>query len=786
MSERKLSFDDITGKTGRFNVRFRWLLIAIFLLLSVIAAIAIPFTEVIYDVSGYLPDESTSAQGLAVLKENFDDKGNAYAVVTGITEEQAKALTEELSHVEGVERTIFDPSTSYKAETSSALITILFADYDSTKEGFATMERLIEATEEYDTAFIGQSASSYYTKIQTERSILTVGIVIAAIILLMILLTSKTYFELVPMLITLGISVLLNMGTNYLFHGISYISNLVSIILQLALSIDYSVILMHRYTEERGLGLSPADAAVEAQRKGVPEILSSSLTTFAGMCALILMKLDIGVEIGISLAKGVVLSLLTVLFLMPALLVIFARPLEASKHGDFLPSVVKPTKGILRARKVIVPLFLVVMILAGVGQAFNTYSFDMNKTEKLLEGRQAVEEAGFGKMNTLVLVLPNDGDYDKQRKTCAYVSDHDAVESAYALAAIELAEGVYLTDETDKDGFAGTMMTLSGMDDSTFMGMMMSASIKGIFNKYCEENALDPQNAKVQLIDLLIYIYDHSEEYAAMAEQYAPLLGDASLFSEDYLDMLSQLPYAKENLEREKYLRMTFSLKVDIEDEEAFALIEALETGLKDYYDEYYMTGESVVCHDMAGYFPADNLRVNLFTIAFILIILLFTFRNVLLPVILTLTIQGTIWINCAIPFLAGSPVSFIGYLIICAIQMGATIDYAIVLTNRYYSIRDKYEDRRQAMAEAMNAVFPTVMTSGVILTLTGFILYFASAGVVAAMGSLLGFGAFFAMLVVLFILPSLLLVTEKIADKCSFKSIKERFSRKSEEEANS
>ena len=782
MSERKLSFDDITRKTGRFNVRFRWLLICLFVLLSVISAVAIPFTEVIYDVSGYLPDESTAAQGLAVLKEDFDDKGNAYAVVKGISKNEAKTLAADLEKDTGVDKVIFEPSSSYNEETSSALITILFTDYDSTKEAFATMERIIDATEDYDVHFIGQSASSYYTKIQTERSILTVGIVIAAVIIIMLLVTSKTYFEIVPMLITLGVSVLLNMGTNYLFHGISYISNLVSIILQLALSIDYSVILMHRYTEERANGLSPVDAAVEAQRKGVPEILSSSLTTFAGMCALILMKLDIGVEIGISLAKGVVLSLITVLFLMPALLVIFARPLEATRHRDFLPSVAKPTRGIVRARKVIVPLFLVIMILAGVGQAFNTYSFDMNKTEMLLAGLQAVEDAGFGKMNTLVLVLPNDGDYAKQRAACAYVESFDSVESSNALASIELAEGIYLTDELDRDEFASTMMTLSEIDDTTLMGMIISGKIKEIFDDYCLEQSLDPLVDKPHIIDLLIYISDRSDEFAAAAEQYASIVGDFSLFSEEYLDMLSQLSYAKNNLTGENYVRMIFSLKVDVEDEAAFDLIEALETGLKDYYDEYYMTGESVVCHDMAGYFPTDNLRVNLFTIAFILIILLFTFRNLLLPVILTLTIQGTIWINCAIPFLAGYPVSFIGYLIICAIQMGATIDYAIVLTNRYYSIRDKYESRYQAMAEAMNAVFPTVVTSGVILTLTGFILYFASAGVVAAMGSLLGFGALFAMLVVLFILPSLLLVTEKIADKCSFKSIKERFSRKKKE----
>lgn len=769
MSGRKITFDEITRKTGRFNVRFRWLLIAIFIALSVLAAIAIPFTKVLYDVSGYLPDDSAAAAGLEVLKENFDDKGNAYAVVRGITQEDAKGLASDLLSVKGVANAIFDPASSYKEETSSALIAITFTDYDSTKEGFATMERLIDATEDYDVHFIGQSASSYYTKVQTEQSILTVGIVIVAVILIMLLVTSKTYFELIPMLITLGVSVLLNMGTNYLFNGISYISNLVSIILQLALSIDYSVILMHRYTEERANGLSPEDAAVEAQRKGVPEILSSSLTTFAGMCALILMKLDIGVEIGISLAKGVVLSLFTVLFLMPALLVLFAKPLEKSRHRDFLPSVVKPTRGIVRARKVLVPLFLVAIALAGVGQSFNVYSFDMNKTEKLIAGRQAVEEAGFGKMNTLVLVIPNDGDYEKQRETCDYVMSFEEVDSATALCTMEVGEGVYLTDEVTQEEFSEKMLTLWGESADSGMGQMMSGVIKGIFQKYCDEKGPDAAKDKALIVDLLVFIYDHADEYNA-------IIPGTKLLSDEYLEGLSQLAYAKSNFVGKNYVRMIFNINADIEDEKTFALLESLERGLTTYYDEFYMTGEAVVCHDMAGYFPIDNLRVNLFTLAFILIILLFTFRNLLLPLILTLTIQGGIWLNCAIPFLVGYPVSFIGYLIICAIQMGATIDYAIVLTNRYYTIRDKYADRYEAMAEAMNAVFPTVVTSGIILTLTGFILAIASAGVVAAMGSLLGFGALFAVLIVLFILPSFLLVTEKIADKCGFKRIKERF----------
>ena len=756
--------DAITRKIGRFNVRFRYVLIAVFSALCVLAAIAIPTTKVLYDVAEFLPDESTAATGLAVLKKEFDDKGNAYAVVRGVTEERATLLAKELQSVKGVATTVFDPSSSYKSETSSAMITILFTDHDSTKEAFATMDRLIDSTKGYDVAFIGQSASSYYTKLSTEVSIFKIGVAIVIVILVMLVVTSKSFFELVPMLLTLGVSALLNMGTNFLFGGISYISNLVSLVLQLALSIDYSVILLHRYVEERDGGLSAQDAAVEAQRKGFPEILASSLTTIAGMCALILMKLDIGVEIGLALTKGILLSLISVLFLMPALLVLLAKPLEKGRHRSFIPSVVKPTRKIVHARKIIVPVFLAIVIFAGVGQSFNTYAFDMNNTEYLIKGRKATEEAGFGKVNPLVLVVPNDGDDIRQREVASYVESFAVVDSATAIAAIEIADGVYLSDRVSKESMSGFIGALSGGEDASTYASFGPM----IFNGYCSSHGLDPAVAEVPIYELFAYLYE--------SPNFSKILPS------EYKEQLGQLVYAKMNLVGENYVRMTFNINAGVEDEAALALIKALKSGLKEYYDEFYMTGETVVCYDMAGYFPMDNLRVNLFTLAFILLILLFTFRNLLLPVILTLTIEGGIWLNCVLPFLTGSSVCFIGYLIICAIQMGATIDYAIVLTNRYRSIREKYIDRFDAMAEALNAVFPTVITSGIILTLTGFILSIASSGVVAAMGTQLGFGALFAVLIVLFILPSFLLVTEKVTDKCGFKNIKNAIKKRKSE----
>ena len=172
----------------------------------------------------------------------------------------------------------------------------------------------------------------------------------------------------------------------------------------------------------------------------------------------------------------------------------------------------------------------------------------------------------------------------------------------------------------------------------------------------------------------------------------------------------------------------------------------------------------------MADYFVFDNMIVSVCSLVFVLVILLFTFRNFSLPIILALAIQGGIWINFVIPFLAGNMVSFIGYLIITAIQMGATIDYAIVLTNRYRTTKHFYPDRYVAMAESVNAVFPTI-----ILTITGFALSIAASGVVSQMGLLLGIGTLASMIIVLLVLPSMLLLFEKIVDKTNFPKIKKK-----------
>lgn len=756
-----------SGLLDKFSntiVKGKWVCLIVFIILTIGCACMIPFIEVEYDLTGQMPDKSYTDDALDLLKQEFDDKGMTYVCVVNISEPEANALLTELKGIMGVANVTYVADMNYR--NNKALYTVNLTDYDGTKGAFQAVEDIIDYLDETgrEGYLTGMSAYSYFTKAETEDSILKIGIVIVVLILAILFFTSKTYFEIVIMLITFACAVAINMGTNILFNGISYLSNLVALVLQLALSLDYMVILLHRYMEERESKDAPS-AATTALSKGLVEICSSSLTTIAGLGSLLLMSMPIGVEIGLALGKSIIASLISVVFLMPALLVLLDKPLMKSKHKPFVPSVKKPARMLVKGRKVIAPIFIVIVALSCVGQFYNSYSFNYNGGSMIVNAKEHITD-DFGTLNSLVVIVPK-GNPEQERALAEYVTSFENnVDSVNALSTIELAEGIYLTDEIGKDDMIGLMSALAGGEDLS----AFEPFIAPIFDEYLTAKGITDPNAKVRIIDLLEYVVTENDFIASVIPQ-------------EYAGMLDSLTFAKANLESENYSRLTFNICSEIESEETFAFLDELGANIPNYYSEFYMTGESVACYDMASYFDSDNLIVCLCSLGFVLVILLFTFKNILLPFVLILAIQGGIWINFVFPFLTSTPIAFIGYLIITAVQMGATIDYAIVLTNRYREIRGNYLDRYEAMAEAENAVFPTIITSGIILTGTGFALSLLASGTVAAMGSLLGVGALTSLIIVIFVLPSLLLVTEKVVDKCDFNKLFKKKNKSSNEE---
>ncbi|MBR2057236.1 MAG: MMPL family transporter, partial [Clostridia bacterium] len=524
-----------SGSLNKFSagiVKGRWICFGVFIALTIACVCLIPQIKVEYDLTTQMPQDSYTSEALDVLKREFDDKGMAYVCVVNIDSTEAKDIAGELKEIDGVANVTYVEQMNFK--NGKALYTVNLKDYDSTAECFDTIERIIDHLDNTsrESYLTGQSAYSYFTKAETEESILKIGVVIVALILVMLIFTSKTYFEILLMLMVFAVAVAINMGTNVLFDGISYISNLVSLVLQLALSLDYMVVLLHRYMEERQSN-DAKEATARALSKGIVEICSSALTTIAGLGSLLLMTMPIGVEIGLSLGKSIVASLLSVVFFMPALLVLLDKPLMKSKHRPFVPSIKRPAKAILKARWAIVPLFVVIVVLSCVGQLQNVYGFNYNGGSMILDAKEQIEPE-FGTLNSLVVVVPK-GNAEKERELAQYITSFtDNVDSVNALSTIEIAEGLYLTDEFSRDDVSGLINSFVGDAGLPLPPDVITSMAQGLFDGYMTEHGITDPNAKVRVVDLL--------EYLASNDTYSALLGD-------YATMLDSLIFAKANLE---------------------------------------------------------------------------------------------------------------------------------------------------------------------------------------------------------------------------------------------
>lgn len=718
-------------------VKFRYIILLLFVGLMVLSAIGIQKTQVNYDMSEYIPSASLGAQSLKVLKEEFGDHGSADVLIRGITKEEAGSIARDLADVSGVLSVQFDVATGYK--NGSAIYTVLMESSNSSAQTETAVKSIIALLSGKEAYLAGESMSSYYTKLYVGEELLLITIIVAVLIIAILLLTSRSFFEIFLLILVFGAAALINMGTNFLLGSISYISNSIAIVLQLALAIDYSIIFLHRFTEEREK-LQQKEAIVASLSKAIPDILSSSLTTVAGMCALMFMQLSIGFDIGAVMAKGIVISMLTVILLMPVLLMLSAKAIEKTEHRSFIPRIDKPMRKVLSARKILLPIFILIIGVSMTGQFFNAYSFNLNASDIALRNKAEIE-ADFGVMNPLVVLVPK-GNYEKERALIEYTMQSGIVDGVQALSMTEIMPGLRLCDELTAQEFSVFAQTAG----------ITAEQVQGLFLYYMSvhspSEAGPPAEYRVELLSMLEFVYSVGEQMGIPIE---------------FREMLSPIIAVRAEFEGENYSRIIFNINAGLEDESTLVFIEDISTAYSAYYPQFYICGESVVLYEMQKAFPRDNMVVTLFTIAFILLVLLVTFRNFLIPLLLVFTIQGAIWVNFLIPLLSGNPMIFIGYLLVSAIQMGATIDYAIVLTSRYREMRKNIPDKSEAMVKALSALFPTILSSGLILTLTGFVLsIFASASVTAALGSLLGAGTLISILMVLFVLPPLLLAFDR------------------------
>lgn len=738
-------------KVARFIVDKRKAFYLVFIAAFVFCAASINKVQVNNDITSYLPAQTETRRGLTIMDEEFITLGSANVMVSNVTYQTALELSHKLEDIEGVSEVAFD-STEEHYKNSSALFTISFDGEETDPATVEAMNQVLSALDGYDVYSSTQIGRDVSASLQKE---MTVILAIAAVVIVVVLLfTSKSYMEVPVYLIVFVAAAVLNMGTNFIFGTISFITNSIAVVLQLALAIDYAIIFCHRYMEERDNGLDPREADIAALSKAIVEISSSSLTTISGLIALMLMQLRIGFDMGIVLSKGIVCSMLCVFLLMPGLLMLFSGPIDRTRHRNLVPKINFWGKAIVRLRYILPPVFLVVVVAGAMLSSHCDYVFDANDTDfdNKPDWRIADEKVAetFGQKNTIAVLVPR-GDYNKEKDILERVAQLPQVTQATGLANIEVEDGRMLTDEMTPRQFS----ELAGVDielaDLLYQAYGLSVEEYGAIFQ-------DPDDYSVPLIDVFEFLLEQKDK------------GVVSLTGEqaDKVDDLQeQLDVGLEQLRGEHWSRLVFIADVPTEGDETYALLDEIRAIAQEYYgDDVILVGNSTNAFDLASSFSGDNMKISILTALFVMVILLFTFKSAGLPILLVLTIQGSIWINFSVPVLTHTNLFFLSYLVVSSIQMGATIDYAIVITNRYLELKLDME-RKQAAVEALSQSFPTILTSGTIMAVAGFLIGGISTdATIGSVGQTLGRGTVTSIILVMTVLPQLLMLGDALIER--------------------
>ena len=652
-------------------------ILAIFLTLFVICLIAKQFIHVNYDMNDYLPPTSPSTVALDVMEEEYEGGiSNARIMLEDVSIPEALEKKEEISNVDGVSEVswlddVIDVTEPVETMDSD-IVKIYYKDGNALLSVTIEEEKRISAVSDIrkiigsDNAMTGSAVSTAVATTSTVNEIRKIAAIAIAIVLLVLILATSSWAEPFIILIGLGIAVGINAGSNLIFGEISFVTNAAGNILQLAVSLDYSVFLIHRFGECRREEPDVRAAMVNALCMSTTSILSSGLTTVIGFLALCMMRFQIGPDLGLALAKGVFISLVTVFVFMPVFVLICYRLIDRWTHRPFMPSFRGFGKFVFRAMIPMLCVFALMVVpcyLASNSNDFYYGSSHIFGTEtKLGADTQNIDKI-FGKNDTYVLLLPK---------------------------------------------------------ESTAVQQKLSDTLQEL----------------PQVTGIMSYVDTVGAE-----------------IPESYLDSQTL-----EKLNSDRYTRMAISVEVNYEGEETFALVKSIRNIAEQYYGEnWYLAGEGVSTYDLMNTVTSDMIKVNLLAICAVFLVLLMMMRSLVLPAILVISIEAAIWINLSIPYFTGNTIFYLAYLIISSVQLGATVDYAILLSDRYKEKRETME-KKQAIIDTISSVTVSILVSGGALTSVGFLLgNISTHGLLSQLGFFLGRGTICSLVIVLFVLPALL-----------------------------
>ena len=675
-------------KFGRAVVKLRIPILILSFLLLIPAGIGFINTRINYDILSYLPGEIDTMKGQDIMLDEFGKGGFAFVVVDGMEDKDVAKLKKEFEKVDAVSDVLWYDSIadislpkevlpediySFFNSDDSTMLAVFFdraTSADESLEAVVTMRKLAG-----EQCFIsGMTAVVEDIKDLTMKE-MTVYVIIAVILLVIILAFTMDSF-LVPVffMVSVGMAIVYNLGTNFIQGEISFITQALAAVLQLAVTMDYSIFLWHSYKEQKQL--HPEDnreAMAIAVGKTFTSVVSSSITTVAGFLALCFMTFTLGLDLGIVMAKGVILGVVCCITVLPAMILIFDKPLEKTSHKDLVPSFDRLSKWIVDHHGVFMVLFLVVLIPAVYGETHTDVYYNLTDTlPKDLNSVMAASklEEEFNISSTHIVMCRSDMEQKKVNMMMKEMGDVDGVSMTMAF-----------------DTLIGSSIPREVVPDS------ITKILKG-------------DQWQMMLV---------GSDYKVASEEV-----------NDQIDKLTQI--------------------------------------LKSYDENGMLIGESAATKDLIEITNRDFQVVNFVSIAFVFVIILVALKSVTLPIILVAVIEFAVFINMGIPCYTHTVIPFIASVVIGTIQLGATVDYAILMTTRYKAERLGGQDKKEAVTVALSTSIKSIMVSALgFFAATFGVGIYSSVDMISQLCTLLSRGALISMVVVNTVLPSMLMLFDKV-----------------------
>ena len=677
-------------KVAKAICKHRKLILIIALILLIPSIIGMKATRINYDILVYLPEDIETIKGENILSEDFDMGGFSVVLLEDMSTKDIVKLEEKIRKIDNVEKVVSiadvlgsnipvemlpDDIKDKAYKDNETLMLVTFKEQISSDATMNSVEELRKITDEH-CKISGMTATVLDTRNLSDSEVV-IYVIIAVILCLIVLeLALDSYVAPVLLLLNIGIAILYNMGTNIFMGQISYITKAISAVLQLGVTMDFAIFLYHSYMQEKETIKDNNEAMANAISKTFVSVIGSSLTTIAGFLALCSMNLTLGKDIGIVMAKGVLLGVISVVTVLPAMILELNNLIEKTKHKEILPKFTKVKNFVMKHYKVIVVAFLIILPVAFYGYQNTKIYYNLDKSlpttlDSVVANTELKDKFNMTSME-LLLVNKDMPDYEVNKM----------------IEEIEKVEGIEWTLDYSKIGSMGV-----------------------------------PKGALPEDI--------------------------VSIFQSD------------------KYQMILINSKYEMATDELNAQVETINQIIKKYDGNAILAGEGPLMKDLVEISNHDFNSVNTVSIAIIFVIMIVVLKSISLPVILIAVIEFAIFINMGIPYYTNTVLPFIASIVIGTIQLGATIDYAILITTKYITARKEGKDKKEAVGEALGTSIGSIVVSGLCFFGATFgVGAYSKIEMIGSLCTLMSRGAIVSMVCVIAVLPSFLMIFDKLICK--------------------